>query len=265
MATGDDPIEHSTPLTASAARPLHSNESGWTLIELLVVAALLVVVLTAILSIADGTQRTAAADQERANTVGAAQAGLSRIANDLRNACVFFGANGTGTTGTYCRQTFTQAPGTSACTRSSDCVDFIVDARTTVSRPTGAANRSFMRVRINCGTADPASAARTQCSRFAVACTPASCPSPTALSGVLVRSLTNGGATGSPANVFVYCTRHGLDLATGTAVCSATPATADAVQISLAIARKGQRRTGGAGSFLLQDGAELNNINEDTS
>jgi type II secretory pathway pseudopilin PulG len=252
---------------ATSRNPIENpSESGWTLAELLVVMTVLVVVLTAILSIADGTQKTAASDQERSTTVGEAQAGLARISNDLRNACIFFGANGTGTSGgTYCRKTFTQAPGTSACTRSSDCVDFILDARTTVTRPTGSASRSLVRVRINCGTADPASAARTQCARFAVACTPTSCPSPTTLSGVLVRSVTNGGATGSPVNVFVYCTRHGLDLATGTAVCSATPATADAIQISLAVARKGQRTTGAAGSFLLQDGAELHNINEDSS
>ena len=243
---------------------LNSNESGWTLAELLVVVAVLVVVLTAILSIADGTQKTAAADQERTSTVGEAQAGIARIANDVRNACVFFGANGTGTTGAYCRQNFTQAPGTSACTRSNDCIDFILDARTTVARPSGTPTRSLMRVRIDCGQADPASATQTQCARYTVVCTVSSCPSPTALSGVIVRSVTNGGVTASP-NVFVYCTRHGLDLATGTASCSATPATADAVQISLAVARKGSRKEGGLGSFLLQEGAELHNINEDAS
>jgi hypothetical protein len=254
-----------TSATKQLARRLRNDEAGWTLTELLVTAALLVVLLTAILSIADGTQKTAAADQERTNTVGDAQVGIARIANDLRNACVFFGANGTATPGTYCRQTFTAAPGTSVCVRSSDCVDFILDARTVVTRPAGTASRSLVRVRIDCGETDPAVATQTRCARYAVACTPASCPSPTALSGVLVRSVTNGGVTGSPTNVFVYCTRHALDLTAGTAACSATPATADAVQITLAVARRGQRRTGGAGSFLLQDGAELHDINEDAS
>jgi hypothetical protein len=82
---------------------------------------------------------------------------------------------------------------------------------------------------------------------------------------VIARAVTNGGAAGLPANVFVYCERSGLTLTTGTAACTSTPATADAIQISLAVARQGQRRTGGRGSFLLQEGVELNNINEDPS
>jgi type II secretory pathway pseudopilin PulG len=235
------------------------------LLELVVVVTLLGVILAAILTIADGTSKTAAADQERTNTVGDAQVGIARIADDLRNACVFFGANGIGAAGEFCRVSFTTAPGNSACTQSSDCVDAIINSRTAVARPSGTATRGLTRVRIDCGTADPASTTQRECARYAVNCTPTSCPSPTALTGVLVRSVTNFGATGSPVNVFVWCTRETILSTGGAAACTGIPATAGAVQISLAVARKGQRRTGNRGSFLLSEGVELRNINEDVS
>jgi type II secretory pathway pseudopilin PulG len=235
------------------------------LLELLVVVTILGLVLAAILTVADGTSKTAAQDQERTNTIGEAQVGIARMADDLRNACVMFGAGGTGAAVSYCRVDFTNPPGTSACTRSSDCVDAIINTRTNVTRPSGSAARSLVRVRIDCNTADPASATQRQCSRYAVNCTATSCPSPTALTGVLVRSVTNFGAPGSPVNVFIWCTRETILSTAGAASCSGLPATAGAVQISLAVARKGQRRTGNAGSFLLQEGVELKNINEDAS
>jgi type II secretory pathway pseudopilin PulG len=117
------------------------------LLELLVVVTILGVIVAAILTIADGTSKTAAADQERTNTLGDAQVGISRIADDLRNACVFFGANGVGAAGNYCRVDFTSAPGNSTCTRSSDCVDAIINTRTTVTRPSGTAARQTPRPR----------------------------------------------------------------------------------------------------------------------
>jgi type II secretory pathway pseudopilin PulG len=237
------------------------------LLELLVVVTILGVILAAILTIADGTSKTAAADQERTNTLGDAQVGISRIADDLRNACVFFGANGIGSAGNYCRVDFTVAPGNSACSRSSDCVDAIINTRTAVTRPSGSASRGLVRVRIDCGTTDPASTTQRECARYSVGCTATSCPSPTALSGVLVRSVTNFGATGSPMNVFVWCTRESIQSTAGTNSCTGIPALASAVQISLAVARRGQRRTGNRGSFLLQEGVELKNLpeNQDVS
>ena len=235
------------------------------LLELLVVVTVLGLLLAAILTVADGTGKTATQDQERTNTIGEAQVGIARIADELRNACVMFGPGGTGAVGSYCRVNFTTAPGTSVCSRSSDCVDAILNTRTSVTRPSGAATRSLVRVRIDCNSADPVSTAQRQCSRYAVACTASSCPSPTALTGVLVRSITNFGAPGSPVNVFVWCTRETIVSTAGAASCSGAPATAGAVQISVAVARKGQRRTGNAGSFLLQEGVELKNINEDFS
>ena len=254
-----------TPADGCPSRRLTNDEAGWTLVELLIVVLLLGVVLTAILSIADGTQKTASADNERTNAIGEAQVGIARIADDLRHACVIFGASGSGSTGYYCRQNFTAAPATTVCTRSSDCVDMIVDARTAVSRPAGTATRALLRIRIDCGAADPASGSQTQCARYAVGCTPAACPSPTALTGVLARSITNGGAAGSPSNVFVYCTRDTISSAAGAPACAANPAAAGAVQVSLAIARKGSRVAGGPGAFLLSEGAELKNMNRDAS
>ena len=265
MDAQQNPPATTTPGNGCPPLALTNREAGWTLVELLIVVLLLGVVLTAVLSITDGTQKTATADNERTNTIGDAQVGIARIADDLRHACVIFGAGGTGSTGYFCRQNFTAAPAASACTRSSDCVDMILDTRTGVARPSGATTRGLLRVRINCGTADPASGSQTQCARYAVTCTPASCPSPTALTGVLVRSITNGGAAGSPSNVFVYCTRDTISSASGAPACAANPAAAGAVQVSLAVARKGARVTGGAGAFLLSEGAELKNINQDTS
>jgi hypothetical protein len=185
----------------------------------------------------------------------------------LRNACVFFGANGTGAAGNYCRVDFTAAPGNSACTRSSDCVDAIINRRTDVARPSGSPTRGLMRVRIDCGTTDPASTTQRECARYAGACTATSCPSPTALTGVVVRSVTNFGATGSPMNVFIWCTRETILSTAGTNSCTGIPALASAVQISLAVARRGQRLTGNRGSFLLQEGVELRNLpeNQDVS
>jgi type II secretory pathway pseudopilin PulG len=254
--------------TSRATRRLKNDESGWTLIEVLLVAALLIVVLTAVLSVADGTQQTAASDQERTNTIGDAQTGIARIADDLRRSCLVFSPAGPGFAGYVCRTNFTTPPGTSACTRASDCIDVITIARTSVARPTGSATRALQRVRIDCGQADAATSSRTQCTRYAAQCTATSCPSPSSVSGVLVRAVTNGGVTGSPANVFIYCTRESISSAAGAAACAATPATAGAVQISLAVSRRGQRRVdglGSGGSFYLQEAAELKNINQDAS
>jgi type II secretory pathway pseudopilin PulG len=265
MDAGRDPTQRTKTPTDCLARRLTKEESGWTLIELLVVAAVLVVVLTAVLSIADSTQRTASSDQQRTNAIGDAQTGIARIADNLRNACAVFGPGGTITGGYICRTVFNAPPGASACTRSSDCVDFIMSTRTAVARPVGTPTRALQRVRIDCGQTDPAPGTQTQCARYAASCTPAACPSPTTLTGVVVRSVANAGATGSPSNVFVYCTRDTISSATGGPTCGATPGAAGSIQISLAVNRRGQNRSGGPGAFYLQDAAELKNINQDAS
>jgi prepilin-type N-terminal cleavage/methylation domain-containing protein len=68
-----------------AAHP-RSGEAGYTLIELMVVAALLAVVLGAILTLAEATQRIAPRETERAHVIREAQVGLHRMTRELRHA-----------------------------------------------------------------------------------------------------------------------------------------------------------------------------------
>lgn len=62
------------------------SEAGWTLVELLVVIAILSVVLTAVLSVFDTANQTAARDQERATAMNEDLAGFNRIVSDLSQA-----------------------------------------------------------------------------------------------------------------------------------------------------------------------------------
>jgi prepilin-type N-terminal cleavage/methylation domain-containing protein len=63
-----------------------ASERGYSLIELMVVAALLVVVLGAILTLAEATQRIAPKETERAHVIREAQVGLDRMTRELRHA-----------------------------------------------------------------------------------------------------------------------------------------------------------------------------------
>jgi prepilin-type N-terminal cleavage/methylation domain-containing protein len=63
-----------------------SGEAGYTLIELMMVAALLVVVLGAVLALAETTQRIAPKETERAHVIREAQVGLDRMTRELRHA-----------------------------------------------------------------------------------------------------------------------------------------------------------------------------------
>jgi Tfp pilus assembly protein PilW len=63
-----------------------SGEAGYSLIELMVVASLLVVVLGAILGLAETTQRIAPRETERAHVLREAQVGLHRMTRELRQA-----------------------------------------------------------------------------------------------------------------------------------------------------------------------------------
>jgi hypothetical protein len=62
------------------------DESGWTLVELTIAAALLAVVLTAVLSLLDMTNRQAPGDQERAHDLRETQVGVYRMTRELRQA-----------------------------------------------------------------------------------------------------------------------------------------------------------------------------------
>lgn len=63
-----------------------SGEAGYGLVELLVVASLLLVVLGAILALAETTQRIAPKESERAHVIREAQVGLHRMTRELRHA-----------------------------------------------------------------------------------------------------------------------------------------------------------------------------------
>jgi prepilin-type N-terminal cleavage/methylation domain-containing protein len=68
------------------AADARSGERGYSLIELMVVAALLAVVLGAILTLAEATQRIAPQETERAHVIREAQVGLDRMTRELRQA-----------------------------------------------------------------------------------------------------------------------------------------------------------------------------------
>jgi type II secretory pathway pseudopilin PulG len=63
-----------------------SGEAGYGLVELLVVASLLIVVLGAILTLGEATQRIAPKESERALVIREAQVGLHRMTRELRHA-----------------------------------------------------------------------------------------------------------------------------------------------------------------------------------
>jgi type II secretory pathway pseudopilin PulG len=61
------------------------GEAGYGLVELLVVASILIVVLGAILALAEATQRMAPRESERAHVIREAQVGLHRMTRELRH------------------------------------------------------------------------------------------------------------------------------------------------------------------------------------
>jgi prepilin-type N-terminal cleavage/methylation domain-containing protein len=264
-----------------AARRRLGSERGWTLVELLITVALLTIVLTAVLSITDSVQRQASADDERSNTLSESQNGLTRLTRELRQACAIFFPASTPIPGQYCFDRFDNAPAPTACTRTSDCIDFVTRRRTSFTRSgsnVASISHPLVRVRWNCAVNDPASSgsnlARTECVRYENSCgtnVANACPSPTTQAGIPLRAVLNSGATGSPNNVFQYCIRR------DPYTCDATPTqtinstssvltSISAVKVSLRIARRGTRKaTGTNTSFFLQDGVELKSITGDAT
>jgi type II secretory pathway pseudopilin PulG len=112
-----------------ASGPL-SDEAGYGLVELLVVASLLIVVLGAILTLGEATQRIAPKESERAHVIREAQVGLHRMTRELRHAY--------------------QAPTLTASTMEADVL---------------AANGTTRTVRYDCDEAHPTDAAYTRCVR----------------------------------------------------------------------------------------------------
>jgi type II secretory pathway pseudopilin PulG len=72
--------------TPDILRTRFSDERGFMLVELLLVVALLGVILSAVLMFADTAQKLTPKEQERANAIQAAQAGIFRMTRELRSA-----------------------------------------------------------------------------------------------------------------------------------------------------------------------------------
>src|SRR5436190_23448452 len=112
-------------------------ERGFSLVELLVVIALLGVILGATITSITAGRSTAAADQERADTVSQAQTAITRITTDLRHGYLFHvGAD-------------------SSCgvsTSWTNCIDFGAGGRTcgATSTTPPTVTRTFVRIRYDC-------------------------------------------------------------------------------------------------------------------
>jgi prepilin-type N-terminal cleavage/methylation domain-containing protein len=73
-------------LFATAVRRLCACQRGFTLIETMLVAATLSIIIVAILSLSDTSQKLVPRDQERAFVIREAQVGLHKMTRELRQA-----------------------------------------------------------------------------------------------------------------------------------------------------------------------------------
>jgi type II secretory pathway pseudopilin PulG len=87
-ATGIGPVlpEHVHAKRDNRPSPAPGGEDGYALTELLVVAALLVIVLGAMLTLGETSQRLAPKETERAMVIREAQVGMHRMTRELREA-----------------------------------------------------------------------------------------------------------------------------------------------------------------------------------
>lgn len=229
------------------------QESGYSLTELLVVMLILTLVLGAVASLLDRTQARARNDQERTLAVNDATAGLAKLETDLRRACALFTTSTT--SGNYCGSTTAFAPGTTSCTSSANCVDFIIP-----TRQSGGTN--WRRMVYDCSVAD-GSNGTFACMRYATAPTTTlstlsvSPSASTTLAGQTNRKVIR--SLNSSANIFTYCLNSDYGLSTCTS--TVNPTTAQVVRVTLDIARKGTRVNGLPGTFRFNDAVDLKNIN----
>jgi type II secretory pathway pseudopilin PulG len=80
------PIEIHRRRTRDLSPSARSGEAGFSLIELLAVVSLLIVILGAILALAETTQKIGPRDQDRAHAIRDAQVGLHGMTRQLRQA-----------------------------------------------------------------------------------------------------------------------------------------------------------------------------------
>jgi type II secretory pathway pseudopilin PulG len=108
------------------------GEAGYALTEVLIVASLLVIVLGAVLTLGESSQRIAPKESERAQVIREAQVGLHRMTRELRHAY--------------------QAPTVTGATIQANVV-------------AGTTSRT---VRYECNVTHPTNAAYTRCMRYVV-------------------------------------------------------------------------------------------------
>jgi hypothetical protein len=197
----------------------------------------MIVVLLAVAAIADSTQSASKRDQARATTLAAGQAGLARMAYELRQACYVVPPGTTPASGTYCGSA-SVVPAPTLCSNPALCIDFIRLMRSCIQRTTTATcpgvtgtcesppcvTRRAQRVRYDCSLVDPANNGTTECVRFqGGACATASagglpsgdCAAP----GRTVTQCTSAALASDPPlirSVLNYSTGSSLDCASTT-------------------------------------------------
>jgi prepilin-type N-terminal cleavage/methylation domain-containing protein len=232
-------------------------ERGWSLTELLVVIALLGVILGATITSITAGRNTAVADQERADTVAQAQTAITRMTTDLRHGYLFHvGADSS----------------CGASTSWTNCIDFDARGRTSVDTSTTppTVTRAFARIRYDCFTANKCVRSRTTANCVGTSCTsPPTLSAPPATGSTLIANLQNSTVTApgaTPAPVFDYLKAGGISMASAEIPASSFSASPPySIRVTLAVARKGERRRGLAGNVYFQGGADLKNMNPDVS
>src|SRR4051812_18994138 len=136
---------------------------------------------------------TAAADQERADTVSQAQTAITRMTTDLRQGYLFRSCGGS--------------------TSWANCIDF--DARGRTSGTT----RTFLRIRYDCSTANKCVRSSTSAPCVSPSCTsPPPLSAPPATGSTSITNLQNSAVTTpgvTPAPVFDYLKAGGVSMTAG--------------------------------------------------
>src|SRR3954452_32380 len=232
-------------------------ERGWSLTELLVVILLMGLILGATVTSFTAGRSTAAADQERADTVSQAQTAITRMTTDLRHGYLFHvGADSS----------------CGASTSWTNCIDFDARGRTSVDTSTTppTVTRAFVRIRYDCFTANKCVRSTTTGTCVSPSCTsPPTLSAPPASGSTLITNLQNSTVTapgGTPAPVFDYVKAGGISMASADIPASSFSASPPySIRATLAVARKGEKRTGLAGNIYFQGAADLKNMNPDVS
>src|SRR4051794_17751724 len=157
-----------------------AGERGFSLTELVVVLFLMGLILGAVVFSFTAARNTAAADQERADTVSQAQTAITRMTTDLRHGYLFRSCGGS--------------------TSWANCIDF--DARGRTNPPT----RTFLRIRYDCSTGNKCVRSSTAASCDSPACTsPPPLAAPPAAGSTTITNLQNSTVTtpgATPAPIF---------------------------------------------------------------